>query len=214
MFITIEGPEGGGKTSHIAPLANFLSELGYSVTPTREPGGTEIGDQVRAVLTRLENTRMHPRTETLLFLAARAQLVEQCIRPSLEQGRIVLSDRYADSTLAYQGYGHGNDLELLRHLLNFATGGLWPDLTFLLDIHPEKGLQRKRSGNEWNRLDAYTLSFHQRVWAGYHELVRQEPQRWVTIDANQPFDAVQSQLRQEIARRLSENAANHTAENR
>jgi dTMP kinase len=209
MFITIEGPEGGGKTSHIAPLVDFLSESGYAITATREPGGTEIGDQVRAVLTRLENTKMHPRTETLLFLAARAQLVEQCIRPSLSQGRVVISDRYADSTLAYQGYGHGNDLEMLRHLLGFATGGLWPDITFLLDIHPEQGLQRKRSGGEWNRLDAYTLAFHQRVWQGYHELVQQEPQRWVIIDASQPFDTVQNQLRQEIVQRLSEKAGNN-----
>jgi dTMP kinase len=206
MFITLEGPEGGGKTSHIAPLADFLSTLGYTITSTREPGGTEIGDQVRAVLTRLENTNMQPRTETLLFLAARAQLVEQCIRPSLKQGHVVLSDRYADSTLAYQGYGHGNDLDMLRTLLNFATGGLWPDLTFLLDIHPEQGLERKRSGGEWNRLDAYTLAFHQRVWQGYQELVRQEPQRWVIIDASQPFETVQNQLRQEIVRRLSEKA--------
>ncbi|MBE0697000.1 MAG: dTMP kinase [Anaerolineaceae bacterium] len=206
MFITIEGPEGGGKTSHIAPLADFLSKLGYNISCTREPGGTDIGDQVRAVLTRHENINMHPRTETLLFLAARAQLVEQCIRPGLSQGHVVISDRYADSTLAYQGYGHGNDLEMLRNLLNFATGDLWPDLTFLLDIQPEQGLQRKRSGGEWNRLDAYTLAFHQRVWQGYHELVRQDPQRWVIIDASQPFDTVQNLLRQDIVQRLSEKA--------
>ncbi len=206
MFITLEGPDGGGKTSHVAPLAEYLSQLGYAVTTTREPGGTEIGDQVRAVLTRLDNTKMHPRTETLLFLAARAQLVEQCIRPQLSQGHVVISDRYADSTLAYQGYGHGNDLEALRHLLNFATGGLWPDLTFLLDIHPENGLTRKRSGGEWNRLDAYELAFHQRVWNGYHELVQQDPQRWVMIDAAQSFETVQNHLRQAIAQRLSDRA--------
>ncbi len=203
MFITIEGPEGGGKTSHIVPLANFLIQSGYSVVTTREPGGTEIGDQVREILTRLENTAMHPRTETLLFLAARAQLVEQCIRPQIARGCVVISDRYANSTLAYQGYGHGNDLEALRHLLNFATGGLWPDLTLLLDIHPEQGLQRKRSGGEWNRLDAYALAFHQRVWQGYHELAMHDPQRWVIIDASQPFETVQDQLRQVILQRLS-----------
>ena len=211
MFITIEGPEGGGKTSHIAPLANYLTHLGYSVVTTREPGGTEIGNQVREVLTRIENTNMHPRTETLLFLAARAQLVEQCIRPQLSQGRVVISDRYADSTLAYQGYGHGNDLEELRHLLNFATGSLWPNLTLLLDIHPEQGLQRKRSGGEWNRLDAYALAFHERVWQGYHELARQDPQRWVIIDASQPFETVQNHLRQVIAQRLSTQAGKNAA---
>lgn len=206
MFITFEGPEGGGKTSHIPMLVDFLNHRGYRVITTREPGGTEIGDQVRSILTRLENTAMHPRTETLLFLAARAQLVEQCIRPQLNQGHVVISDRYGDSTLAYQGYGHGNDLEVLRHLLNFATGSLWPDLTILFDIQPEQGLQRKRSGGEWNRLDAYELAFHKRVWQGYHELALKDPQRWVTIDASQPFETVHEHLRQVILQRLSAQA--------
>jgi dTMP kinase len=211
MFITFEGPEGGGKTSHIHPLAEYLKSRGYSVITTREPGGTDIGDQVRAILMHLENKAMHPRTETLLFLAARAQLVEQCIRPELSQGRVVLSDRYADSTLAYQGYGHGNDLEMLRHLLKFATGSLWPDLTLLLDIHPEKGLLRKRSGGEWNRLDDYTLAFHQRVWQGYQELARLDPRRWAIIDASQSFDQVQDQIRQVVLERLSSRAASNKA---
>jgi dTMP kinase len=209
MFITLEGPDGGGKTSHVAQLAEFLTGRGYSVTTTREPGGTQIGDQVRAVLTRMENTQMHPRTETLLFLAARAQLVEQCIRPQLSRGNIVLSDRYADSTLAYQGYGHGNDLDVLRSLLNFATGGLWPDLTLLLDIQPKDGLQRKRGGGEWNRLDAYDLAFHQRVWEGYHALARLDPQRWVVIDASESFETVQDHLRQAIAQRLPDRENGH-----
>ncbi len=203
MFITLEGPEGSGKTSQIPPLAEFLKEQGLPVLTSREPGGTAIGDQVRAILTNLSNTSMHPHTEILLFLAARAQLVEQCIRPALSQGSLVLCDRYADSTLAYQGYGHGTDLGVLRQMLNFATGNLWPDLTLLLDIDPAKGLQRKRGGGEWNRLDAYDLAFHQRVRQGYQALAQQEPQRWVTIDASQPFDLIQNQLRQVILKRLS-----------
>lgn len=207
MFITFEGPEGSGKTSQMIPLAGFLKEQGYSVATTREPGGTVIGDQIRSVLTRIDNTSMHPRTEILLFLAARAQLVEEFIRPELARGGLVLCDRYADSTLAYQGYGHGVSLAQLRQLLSFATGDLWPDLTLFLDIDPENGLQRKRSGGEWNRLDAYELAFHRRVWQGYHEMVRDEPQRWVVIDASQPFDIVQRQIRQVIVQRLSKQAA-------
>ncbi len=203
MFITFEGPEGSGKTSQILPLAKFLKEKGFQAITTREPGGTEIGDQVRAILTSMKNTNMHPRTEILLFLAARAQLVEQCIRPALAQGSLVLCDRYADSTLAYQGYGHGTDLKLLRQMLNFATGNLWPDLTILLNIDPEKGLQRKRGGSDWNRLDAYTLAFHQRVWQGYQELAQLEPQRWVTVDASQPFDRIQEQIRKIILDRVA-----------
>jgi dTMP kinase len=202
MFITFEGPEGSGKTSQIRLLNEFLMEKEYPVLTTREPGGTEIGNQVREILTRMENQDMHPRTEILLFLAARAQLVEQYIRPAIQQGRIVLCDRYADSTLAYQGYGHGIDLALLRQLLDFATGGLWPRLTLLLDIESEKGLNRKRDGGEWNRLDAYALAFHQRVRRGYLELAGQFPERWVVIDASQSFETVQSQIRQVIMERL------------
>ena len=203
MFITFEGPEGGGKTSQIPPLVAFLKEQGFNVITTREPGGTEIGEQIRAVLARLDNTSMHPRTEILLFLAARAQLVEQCIRPELERNSLVISDRYAYATLAYQGYGHGTDRGLLRQLLNFATGSLWPDLTVLLDIDPEKGLQRKRGGQDWNRLDAYPLEFHKRVRQGYLEMAQQDPDRWAVIDASQPKDRVQNQIRQVILERLS-----------
>ncbi len=203
MFITLEGPEGSGKTSQLPMLADYLREQGYDVLTTREPGGTIIGDQVRAVLTRLDNTAMQPRTEILLFLAARAQLVEEVIRPALAQGKIILSDRYADSTLAYQGYGHGVDLALLRLLLDFATGGLRPDLTLLLDVDPAVGLSRRRSsGGEWNRLDAYALEFHQRVRQGYLTMAQQEPTRWRVVDASQPPDVVQSALSQLVLNRL------------
>jgi dTMP kinase len=199
MFITLEGPEGSGKSSQIPALAEFLREQGYQVYTTREPGGTTIGDQIRAVLHDLENTSMHPRTEILLFLAARAQHVEEVIRPLLEKGTIVICDRYADSTLAYQGYGHGVDLDMLKKLLDFSTGGLYPDLTILLDIDVEKGLnRRKESGGEWNRLDAYTLAFHRRVREGYLTLAANEPQRWRIVDAAQSIENVQESLQQTI----------------
>ncbi|HZW04071.1 MAG TPA: dTMP kinase [Anaerolineaceae bacterium] len=202
MFITLEGPDGGGKSTQLPLLAEYLSQQGFIVCTTREPGGTEIGNQVREVLMRLANTAMNPRTETLLFLAARAQLVEEVIRPRLLHGDVVISDRYADSTLAYQGYGHGNDLDTLHGLLDFATGGLKPDLTLLLDVEVEKGLGRKQRKGEWNRLDAYTVAFHQRVRAGYLELARQEPERWVVLDASQPPAVVQSAIRQAVLARL------------
>ncbi|MBI5296877.1 MAG: dTMP kinase [Chloroflexi bacterium] len=202
MFITLEGPEGSGKTSHIPHLVEFLREKGRSVFPTREPGGTSIGEQIRGVIHDLNNVEMHPRTETLLYQAARAQIVEQVIRPRLAAGEIVLSDRYADSTIAYQGYGHQQDLEQVRGLIRYATGGLVPDLTILLDLDVEVGLKRKTRQDEWNRLDAYTVDFHRRVRAGYLEMVAQEPARWVVVDAGQPWDKVQAVLKRVIENRL------------
>jgi dTMP kinase len=203
MFITLEGPEGSGKTSHIPYLVEFLREKGYIVFPTREPGGTSIGEQIREVIHDLKNAEMHPRTETLLYQAARAQIVEEVIKPRLAIGEIVLSDRYFDSTIAYQGYGHGQDLEQVRQLVRYATGGLTPDLTILLDLDVEIGLQRKSKQQEWNRLDAYTLDFHKRVRAGYLELVKQEPNRWKVLDSSQKWDVVQEELRKVILANLS-----------
>src|SRR5258706_555558 len=199
MFITLEGPEGSGKPSHIKPLAEWLQGLGRRVYTTREPGGTEIGDQIREVLVNLKNQEMHPRTELLLFQAARAQIVEQVLKPRLAAGEIVLCDRYFDSTLAYQGYGHNLfSLKEIRSLIRFATGGLVPDLTILLDIDVELGLKRKGKTDEWNRLDAYTLDFHKRVHAGYQELAKAEPQRWRVVDAGQSWEQVQKDLRKVI----------------
>jgi dTMP kinase len=202
MFITLEGPEGSGKTTQLPLLANYLRQHGFDVLTTREPGGTSIGEQIRTVLHNLENKEMQPRTEILLFQASRAQLVEQVIRPHLKVGGIVLSDRYADSTLAYQGFGHQIDIESLRVLLTFATGGLKPDLTILLDVDVETGLRRKELKGEWNRLDAYDLDFHHRVHEGYLQLVKAEPERWEVIDASQSPTKVQDLLRQVVARRL------------
>jgi dTMP kinase len=199
MFITLEGPEGSGKTSHIKPLTEWLTAQGHKVFATREPGGTNIGEQIRNVIHDLKNTEMHPRTETLLYQAARAQIVEQVIRPKLTEGTIVISDRYYDSTIAYQGYGHQQNLEEVRLLVKYATGGLTPDLTILLDIDVEAGLKRKtQNASEWNRLDAYDVDFHRRVHAGYLEMVKQEPQRWVVIDASQSWNEVQEELRKVI----------------
>ncbi|MFH1523729.1 MAG: dTMP kinase [Chloroflexota bacterium] len=203
MFITLEGPDGSGKTSHMQPLAEWLEGQGYHVHTAREPGGTSISEQIRTILHDLKNTEMHPHTETLLYQAARAQIVEQVIRPKLAEGWIVLCDRYADSTLAYQGYGHQQDMNEVRTLVRYATGGLVPDLTLLLDLDVEIGLSRRQKGDgEWNRLDAYQLDFHRRVREGYLELVKQEPERWEVTDASRGWEAVQEELRQTIMSRV------------
>ncbi len=203
MFITLEGPEGSGKTSQMPRLAKYLRSKGYEVITTREPGGTPISDQVRDILISMKNTGMEPRTEILLFLAARAQLVEELIKPALQSGKIVLCDRYGDSTLAYQGYGHKLNLDTLKRMLAFATDGLKPDLTIYLDLDVETGLQRKIKKDEWNRLDAYEVAFHQRVRNGYHQLLAEEPQRWVLIDASQSLADVQKQMRTIVMERLT-----------
>lgn len=202
MFITLEGPEGSGKTSHILHLVEYLREKGYVVFPTREPGGTSISEQIRDVLHDLKNAEMHPRTETLLYQAARAQIVEQVIKPRLADGEIVLSDRYFDSTIAYQGYGHQQDLAQVRALVKYATGGLMPDLTILLDLDVEAGLARKMSDKDWNRMDAKTVEFHQRVRAGYLDMVQAEPDRWAVVNSNLSWETVQAELKKVIIKRL------------
>ncbi|MCB0120420.1 MAG: dTMP kinase [Anaerolineales bacterium] len=203
MFITLEGPEGSGKTSHIPHLVEFLREKGHTVFPTREPGGTSISEQIRDVLHDMKNAEMHPRTETLLYQAARAQIVEQVIKPRLADGEIVISDRYYDSTIAYQGYGHQQNLDEVRALVKYATGGLTPNLTVLLDLDVEVGLKRKTQNEvEWNRMDAYTVEFHRRVRAGYLEMVKAEPERWVVVNSERDWDSVQAELRKIILEKL------------
>jgi dTMP kinase len=205
MFITFEGPEGSGKTSQIMALAAFLTEQSYQVLTTREPGGTKIGDQVRACLHDVANTEMTAVAEMLLYSASRAQLVAEVIRPKLAAGYIVLCDRFVDSTLAYQGYGRGLDLEALKLISRLATADLVPDLTFLLDIDVENGLARRLANEEeMNRLDLEKVTFHQRVRAGYHELMALDPERWVVVDADRPFAVIQQELQAILLSRLQQ----------
>ena len=195
MFITFEGPDGSGKTTQIRQLIPVLQEKGLDIVQTREPGGTDIGDQIRSVIMNMKNKSMHPRAEILLFCASRAQLVEELIRPSLAEGKLVLCDRYADSTMAYQGYGHGLDRDALSQLLNFATGGLKPDLTLLFDISAEAGLRRRLSNHEeWNRMDDYALQFHERVRSGYLAMAAAEPERWIVINADRTRDEIHEEV--------------------
>lgn len=215
-FITFEGPEGSGKSTQARLLYEQLGARGEPVILVREPGGTRISDMIRRIVLDLHNTEMVPMTEILLFSAARAQLVNEVIRPYLDHDGIVLCDRYADSTYAYQGFGLGRDLGELRTLTAMATGGLQPDLTIYLDLSAEEGLERKararartrsavpvasalpdgRTGPpvEWNRLDARELAFHQRVEQGYRALIAAAPTRWRSFDARQPVDGLAAQI--------------------
>lgn len=203
LFITLEGPEGGGKTTHAKVLAEALKEKGFDVLLTREPGGSVIGDQIRQILMSLENTSMHPSTEFLLFSASRAQHVREIIKPHLDQGGLVVSDRYYHSSLAYQGYGHGLDLDALGHVTRFATADLTPDLILLLDLPVQDGLIRRREEGDWNRLDAYEVEFHQRVREGYLSMAADDPSRWLIVDATAPMDEIQVELQSLVFRRLS-----------
>ena len=203
VFITFEGPEGCGKTTQIRLLADHLESVGHSVLTTREPGGTPIGDQIRAVLLGVDNTAMLAEAEILLYSASRAQLVGQIIRPALAKGTTVICDRYADSTIAYQGYGRRLDLVALRKITEFATGGLTPDLTIYLDIPVEEGLNRKQHASahdagEWNRLDREAIEFHRRVRQGYLSLAAAEPERWNLLDARRSIEEVQGEIQKAV----------------
>ena len=198
FFISFEGPEGGGKSTQIHRLAAALAEEGHVVWTTREPGGTRVGEMIRPLLLGAQQSRLSPWTEALLFTAARAELVADVIRPRLQRGEVVLCDRFSDSTLAYQGYGRGLNLETLRRLQAEATSSLTPDLTLLLNLPVEAGLARiPRSAQD--RLDRETVAFHQRVHAGYEQIAAEDPRRWREVDATADPD--------EVARRVLEQAS-------
>jgi dTMP kinase len=208
-FITLEGAEGSGKTSHAEALRARLAEMGFTVTLAREPGGTPTGERVRAILLHPETAggpagESDPRTDALLFNAARAQLVAEVIGPSIARGDVVVCARFADSTLAYQGYGAGLPRDELRRLERFATDGLRPDLTIVLDVPAEVGLARK-SGAEVTRFEAgFDVAFHRRVRDGFLALASAEPGRFAVIDATRSLDAVFEEIVETVADRLPE----------
>ncbi|MEI7899202.1 MAG: dTMP kinase [bacterium] len=206
-FITFEGPEGSGKSTHIRLLAAFLREQGIGVTLTREPGGTPLGEAIRGLLQHNGSEVPVGRAEVLLFLASRAQHVERLIRPALEMGNWVLCDRFEDSTLAYQGYGRGFDLIALHGMNQFVTDGLKPDLTILLDVTPEVSRARLLARQSLtamapDRIEGEADDFHIRLRNGFLNLARREPQRFVVLAADREQDTVSGEVRSAVMQRL------------
>jgi dTMP kinase len=202
VFITFEGPEGSGKTLQARLLADRLRAAGLTVTETREPGGTSLGDQLRHLLLVRSDLHTVPRAEALLMCAARAQHVEQVIRPALARGDVVVCDRFGDSTLAYQGYGRELDIDELRSVISFASAGLEPDVSILLDLSVEAGLARKQAQATWTRFEAETLAFHRRVRDGYLALAVAEPGRWHCLNALDPPNELAENIWQLVAKRM------------
>jgi dTMP kinase len=191
-LIAFEGVEGAGKSTQLELLRQTLEKAGHRVVSTREPGGTKAGEQIRSILLDRGST-LDPRAEALLFAAARAQLVEQVVRPALERGETVLCDRYLHSSLAYQGVARGLGLEPVAAINGFATGGLLPDLVVLLAVDPAEGLDRVRG--EWDRIEDQDLAFHQQVERGFMELAAADPERFVVVDAARPAEQVAAEVR-------------------
>jgi dTMP kinase len=199
LFLTFEGIDGCGKTTQLNLLADYLARLRLPCLVTREPGGTDLGEQIRKILLRRSSQGMDPRNEVLLYFASRAQNVAQVIRPALEEGRIVLCDRFTDASLAFQGYGRGLDLRFIRQLHKFACREVNPNLTFVLDINPETSVRRARHRNvsarqDEGRFEEEALSFHRRVRRGYRALARQEPRRVKLIPGEQSIEAIHQRI--------------------
>lgn len=193
ILITLEGPEGAGKTTILQQILPILTQVGVAILTTREPGGIRIAESIREIILAPENTAIDGRTELLLFAAARRQHLNEKVRPALAEGEIVIIDRFIDSSVAYQGYARGIDVADVEMINNFATDGLLPDLTLYFDVDTEIGLSRVMSGNrEVNRLDLEAEEMHQKVRAGYQAIAKANPERIVTIDASQTIDQVVS----------------------
>ena len=204
-FITLEGPEGSGKTTAARHLAEWLRSRGRQVVLTHEPGGTPLGEEIRRIVLHMRGVSddLDPRTDALLYAAGRAQHVARVIRPALDRGEWVVCARYIDSSLAYQGAGYGNDMAELRRLQEFATGGLRPDLTLLLDVPVAVGLDRTRRRTEWNRFeDTEQVAFFEQVRAAYLRLAAEEPDRFRVIDGSGSVEAADAAIREVVAQLL------------
>jgi dTMP kinase len=202
VFVTFEGTEGSGKSVQARRLVERLRDRGLAVVATHEPGGTPVGRELRNLLLARDDLAVGARAEALLMNASRAQLVDTLIRPALERGEVVVCDRFADSTLAYQGAGRGLDMQALNSVISFATAGLRPDMTLLLDLPVEMGLARKHAQEAGNRFEAETLAFHGRVRAAYRELAQADGERWCCFDGLLPPEALAEDIWRAVAARM------------
>jgi dTMP kinase len=199
LFITFEGVEGCGKSTQIKLLQTHLEDVGFDTVLTREPGGTPVAERIRALLLDPENAELLPMAELLLYSAARAQHVGECIRPAMDAGKVVLCDRFVDSTTAYQGAGREMGGAVLETLHELSTGGLMPDVTFLLDLPVEVGLSRAESRGAADRLEQESVAFHQRVRDGFLALAQSEPKRIAVVDAAGAIDAIAGEITTRLA---------------
>ena len=219
LFIVLEGPDGSGKSMQARLLADRLRERGLAVTHSREPGGTVMGEQVRHIVNDPAPTLRGPKADVLLYTAARAQHVDEVIEPALRRGEVVVCDRYYTSTMAYQGYGSGMDLELLKRIQEWATDGLDPDLVVLLDVSPQTGLERRAAGDadeltRWEDESRFDLDFHTRVREGYLEMAEADPDRWVVIDGSGSVEDVAAEIERVVDAVLRRSGIHGMAEDR
>lgn len=198
LFVTVEGTDGCGKTTQITNIVDYLSSLGCRVILTREPGGTRISENIRSIILDPAFTEMHSITELMLYSAARAQLVEQVIKPAIANCETVICDRYVDSFYAYQGYGRGLDMEMLKQITSLAINNTMPDITFFFDLDPEIGLRRRMNAANGDRIENEQIEFHRRVYCGYRQLAKENPDRIKTIDASRSVDEVWEDVRRQL----------------
>ena len=207
LFVVLEGPDGSGKSLQAKLLDESLRERGLRVIHSREPAGTVMGEQVRHIVNDPAPTPRGPKADVMLYTAARAQHVDEVIAPALDRGEVVVCDRYYTSTMAYQGYGSGMDLELLRRIQTWATDGLDPDLVVLLDVSPQTGLDRRAAGDadeltRWEDESRFDLGFHTRVREGYLEMAAADPGRWVVVDGSGSIEEVAAAIRRAVEQKL------------
>lgn len=205
LFITLEGPDGSGKSTQIELLKGYLEKKGYDIVLTREPGGTAVSEEIRKVILNPELKEMKDMTELLLYASARAQLVGEVIKPALEQGKAVISDRFIDSSAVYQGIGRGLGIDTVYEVNSYALQGIMPDITFLLDLDAKEGLKRKKKQAELDRMEQQDVTFHQKVVEGYREIARRNPERIVKLDGTLPKEVLCDMIREQIEQQINEN---------